>query len=35
MFSPEHVILKQDSKGDGIFFVTTGDCVVNVNNNLG
>lgn len=35
MFSPEHVILKQDAKGDGIYFVTTGDCVVNVNNNLG
>lgn len=32
MFSPEHVILKQDSKGDGIFFVSTGDCVVDVRN---
>lgn len=32
MFTPEHVILKQDSKGDGIFFVSTGDCVVDVMN---
>jgi CRP-like cAMP-binding protein len=32
---PENVILKQDAEGDGIYFVSTGDCVVNVKDQYG
>jgi CRP-like cAMP-binding protein len=35
MYVPENVIVQQNTKGDGVYFIQTGDCVVNIKSQNG